>query len=579
MVGPDGVEWFQPREKIEAALLQALKSNDTWDGAALQVARSLGGTDGEIYDYPLDASYWDPRTLFEFAPAASPDVRTGLTVRVVGDHAFLLHLSGDWPSYDLTVRTWWTPADDYSQMERAILDRWVSHWREDGLPPMGGPLSRLLWKGPDEYRFAFDCLDALLEADDDAWDTFTGQLVETVAHLEEQVAGGVLLDTLGGSAPPPSHDLSWLASVVRGGKFDAARKDVAARRSLISYYLKPHSAPVSHWRRVIDGCSRRGQHLYEAAVARIAEHGECRLDFDDGLVGLDSVLRCLEHTFGMTPEDLEELRAEAESELDRYESGDSSRELSGQPRYPGGHPRIASGEHEGEFYSSFDICELVESRSEELAHISSWDSAARVEFGVDRPDDGVAAEGMMGEFQYEWSLPLDTRRLGDGGCWVMEYYNGNAEREIEAAIGAWAPFADDVARRVAFVDVFGSWWGQYEDYTMGAHTWQFFIHEPALVVDAIADLCARSDDWWDTVLTVDIERAADRSRLEEGLWVARGCELPVDSWWDSPSNDAANNRRHEVRFVRELAAFYEMHSLERLPDNDDNKASVEDAEA
>lgn len=582
MAGLDSGEWFEPKEKLEAALLEALKSNDTWNGAARHVARSLGGAEDEIYSYPLDESYWRPSTLFEFAPTATPDARTGLTVRIVGDHAFLFHLSGDWPGYDLTVRDWWTPSDDRVQLVQAVRTQWVSHWRENRLIPIGGPMSRLLWKGPDEYRLALDCLDALLVTDDEAWGIFITQLDEMLGELETQAALGVLLDTLGGSAPPPSHDFSWLASVVRGERFAAVREDATARRSLISYYLKPHSEPVSHWRRVIDGCPNRAHHLHEAVVARIARHGECRLDLDGGLVGLDAVLRCLEHALGMTLEDLEELRAEAEYELDRYDSGRPSSASTQQPRYPGGHPRIASGEHEGEFYSTVDICELVKSRGEELADFSSVGSGALVEFGIDRPDDDAVAEGMMGQFQYEWSLPLDERRLGDFGYWAMEYYNGDAEREIEVAIGAWAPFDDEDARRLSFADAFGSWWGQHEDYTNGAHTWRFYIREPALVVDAIANRCAPtyySAEWWERVVAGACERAEDHARLEGALWSARGCGLPLDEWWDAPSADEASRRQRDPLFVRQLAAFYEMISLERLLDPEDDETEEDDAEA
>lgn len=324
------------------------------------------------------------------------------------------------------------------------------------------------------------------------------------------------------------------------------------------------SAPISEWRRVVDACPDRALHLHEVAAAHVSRWGECRLE-EDVMFGVDVVLRCFEHTFDLSADDVARLHDDAELEVEDGSFGKAPRWPN--PRYPGGNPKIETGEYAGEFYSVWDMAELAEERGDE------WSAMRHIA--------GVATVAYSAEQAEDWTVPLSEERLEDAGYWTTCYYNGDSDREIEVAIGTWSPFDDAEARRRSFIEAFGRWWWQHRDVdTNGADTWQFYISQPSLIVDAIADRLALADaaDWWDSVVGMACERAGDRGRLDAAMWEARGSESPSDAWWHAPTADGAALRRQDARFVRQLAAFYVMVSLERLLDPEDEDGSASETE-
>ena len=82
---------------------------------------------------------------------------------------------------------------------------------------------------------------------------------------------------------------------------------------------------VSHWRKVIDACPDRAAHLHAAISASLVAERECFAN-DDWDVGVDSIARCLQHTFAMSADDVEEFRDEVDLRLQIPDWSPRSRE-------------------------------------------------------------------------------------------------------------------------------------------------------------------------------------------------------------------------------------------------------------
>lgn len=215
---------------------------------------------------------------------------------------------------------------------------------------------------------------------------------------------------------------------------------LAHRLAMVSSSRKKRSA----WRRVIDTCPDRAAHLSAVVERRIAASGVCRvLDDDDNWeLGLEAVTACLRHTFTMSDEDVDELVGDIEWELRPYDSP-RDHKAKARPLYAGGHPRIAVGDHEGEFPSVDDLEELIWSRGSEL---------------MEAPVRSIAEIAYVGEDgETEWSRPLDYRALGGSGYLTVSYVDEN-DMYSEYVIGVWSPLKSRDAKVDAIVKAYDAWY-------------------------------------------------------------------------------------------------------------------------
>ena len=226
---------------------------------------------------------------------------------------------------------------------------------------------------------------------------------------------------------------------------------------------------VSHWRKVIDACPDRAAHLHAAISASLVAERDCFAS-DDWEVGIDSIARCLQHTFAMSADDVEEFRGEVDLRLQIPDWSPRSREAEPEsvPPYLGGHPRIQDGEYAGLFYGIRDLEELIWSRGSELAEAPTF-SVGVIRYGDDDDDDSSLESeseeadeyegGDSDEYESEddgWVCPMAIRLYQGSGYFTMHLLNEN-ESWVEQVLAEWTPVNDPDAWSRALSSAYASW--------------------------------------------------------------------------------------------------------------------------
>lgn len=230
-------DWLGEKARLDAAIAEAMRSAKTWFEGCIAGAMSLGASQAEaVDDGDWSSRAWHDTTLFRFLTVHIAGSSWGLYVRELAGTAFLLT---DWDEpHEEHVWGWWAPPDDRVALESAVEEAWLRHRWDMSLPPAASTIG-VIWEGPEEeYALAFRCMDRLLLENDEAWSEFKEQLPDAVDSLDRVQADGLRMEEMAGNAPEPVHAFAWLKAIVGSADLDACRMDPAARRSLVSYYLK-----------------------------------------------------------------------------------------------------------------------------------------------------------------------------------------------------------------------------------------------------------------------------------------------------------------------------------------------------
>lgn len=229
-------DWAEHEERLNIAIAEAARANDTWQAACVAAAVSLGASEKEAVDDGDWSSWaWRDTLLFSFGTMHIAGSSWSLGVRELSGHAFLISSSEE--PFTEHIWSWWAPPDDHAALDRAVHDAWLDHWSDIPLPPAFSGVD-VLWEGPKEnYQVAHRNLDEVLVADDSAWAAFKDRLGDVVGSVRNLVREGIEIDSLAGNLPRPAYDLTWLETVTAGPFLDGCRHDDVARRSLVSYFL------------------------------------------------------------------------------------------------------------------------------------------------------------------------------------------------------------------------------------------------------------------------------------------------------------------------------------------------------
>lgn len=275
-------------------------------------------------------------------------------------------------------------------------------------------------------------------------------------------------------------------------------------------------------------------------------------------VGEFATIRCLTHTYELTPEAASDFVEQWHLERDDPSYRELALPFTGHIRaYP-------DDPADTEWVSTEGLDEVAERLTERFGRTYTWE--ARNVFGF-----GVEYTGYDGDWESD-TTGLGEFRVGDTGWLIAGRYTED-ESYRDEALASWTPADDVAARRATIIDTYVKEWASFEWAPCYGWSLQKCWGDLRLLLDCLVAVCMDEGEITSRHVSGSILFLAEHLERLDGVasetWAELGTQPPDHASWAALTADALVEHRSEPDFLRPFVAAYVAELAKGRPSNND----------